>query len=92
MFPPNFSHCAFRNHAIAQELVNNLPSMQEAGVCITFGRHVQIQVKIRYSKSFRSALLIGICMGPIREGGEDGSPGGVRVFGGGVSKNLLGHF
>ena len=81
MFPPNFSHCAFRNHAIAQELVNNLPSMQEAGVCITFGRHVQIQVKIRYSKSFRSALLIGICMGPIRGGrGVVGPPGGIRVF------------
>jgi hypothetical protein len=57
---------------------------QEAGVCVTFGRLVQIQVKIRYWDSSRSELSIGICMGPIRGGGGGvGPPKGILVFLGG---------
>jgi len=52
-------------------------------------RHVQIWVKIRYIKSWRQELSIGLCMGPIRKRGG-GAQGGLSFWGG--SKTFLGHF
>ena len=49
---------------------------QESAGSITFGRHVQIPIKIIYLESSHLELSLRICMGPIGGGG-----GGLEVFG-----------
>ena len=45
---------------------------QESAGSITFGRHVQIPIKIIYLESSHLELSLRICMGPIGGGGAGG--------------------
>ena len=65
--------------------------VQEAGICVTFGQHVQIPIEIRYLESSHQELSINICMGLIRERGGGSFRGGPSFLRG-VSKIFLGHF